>query len=307
MHRFAYALTLFALSTISALAAVDPVLLELVPPNAEILYGVQVQPVMATPFGKAAYARVLANNPAIDRFAGLLGLDPKRDIRELLLVTLPSARPKLARFDLILVRGNFRVDRFASVARLSGGSAVEDHGAVTISPIAGSLRQSLTLLDSSTAAIGPSTALQELKARKSAKNSFTGALAQKALNISANNDVWFASTGAPVAQLFGNRAWLPDAIVNSVHETSGGIKFQAESAALSAEAITASDSISQAASQALTLALRLVKNARTAPLREARISSSGTNVRASLTTSDAELERMLLKAAPKKTLSAGIR
>lgn len=289
-----------------AAAAVDPALLDLVPGNAEVLYGVSVQPLIATSFGKVAYTRVLSNNPSIDRFAALVGMDPKRDVHELLLVTLPPAAPKLVRYDLVLVKGSFRVERFVSAARLSGAGVIEDHGITTIEASPGTLRQTLVFVDSSTAMIGPAGILKEVVARRAAKNFYSGALKQKAAALSGANELWFVASGAPAARLFSNRPWVPGSMVNSVREILGGAKFQGDSATLTADATTTSETLSQVGVQALNAAVRLIKNPRSAPLRETQFSASGPTIRATLTLNDADFERLLLKPDNRKSVMAGV-
>lgn len=56
MNRLSFLPALAFLISTTAPAAVDPALLNLVPPEAKVLYGIQVQATLASPFGQFAFS-----------------------------------------------------------------------------------------------------------------------------------------------------------------------------------------------------------------------------------------------------------
>src|SRR5260370_9483388 len=97
MHPFRVApilsvlLSALLLVSATARAAVDPALLDLVPPRTQVLYGIQVQQTLSSPFGQFVLSRMPDNRAALLQFAAATGFDLQRDLREVLLAG--SARP----------------------------------------------------------------------------------------------------------------------------------------------------------------------------------------------------------------------
>lgn len=77
-----------------ALAAVDPALLDLAPPETTILMGIQVRAALATPLGRLAFEQMqsTATGPGLpgrvlQDFAAATGFDLKADLQEILIGT----------------------------------------------------------------------------------------------------------------------------------------------------------------------------------------------------------------------------
>ena len=71
------------LGAATASAAVDPALLALMPPDASLLFGVQAQNVLASPFGRFAVAQLPANNGMM-QLAAATGFNYQQDLKEIL-------------------------------------------------------------------------------------------------------------------------------------------------------------------------------------------------------------------------------
>ena len=78
MNRYAIVPALALLAAVTASAAVDPNLLGLVMPDAKVLYGVQVQQTLSSPFGQFAILH-LPQNDAMLRFQAATGFELQRD------------------------------------------------------------------------------------------------------------------------------------------------------------------------------------------------------------------------------------
>jgi hypothetical protein len=86
MNRQSIVPALALLVTATAGAAVDPNLLGLVMPEAKVLYGVQIQQTLASPFGQFALLH-LPQNDAMIRFQAATGFELQRDLREILVAS----------------------------------------------------------------------------------------------------------------------------------------------------------------------------------------------------------------------------
>lgn len=91
--RFRLILSFLAVSLASAAPRVDNVLVRMVPPDATSLVGAHMDQLIASDL----YQKLLAQQklPQIDQFSQETGFDPRRDVREILLVTVPQGEALL--------------------------------------------------------------------------------------------------------------------------------------------------------------------------------------------------------------------
>lgn len=220
----------------AASAAVDPALLDLMPPDAAVLFGMQVQSVLASPFGQYAVAQLPANNGMV-QLAAATGFDYHHDLMEILGAT-PAPNGVKPRPSLVLARGNFDVSKFLALAAVTGSTLTYYNGAQIISPP--NKHASMAFLNASTLAIGSPEALQAVIDRYGAHVHFTGTLAQKAVIASSSNDAWFA-TVTPASQ-FANPAApaSPATLLQSVVGAWGGVSFNNAGASFLSELTTPS-------------------------------------------------------------------
>src|SRR5215472_3544736 len=68
----------------SALAAIDPGLLNLVMPDAKVLSGLQVDQTLNSPFGQYILNQFQPNDQGFLKFMSATGFDPRHDLREIL-------------------------------------------------------------------------------------------------------------------------------------------------------------------------------------------------------------------------------
>jgi len=245
------------LGAAAASAAVDPALLDLMPPDAAVLFGLQVQSVLASPFGQYAVAQLPTNNGMV-QFAAATGFDYQHDLIEMLGAT-PAPNGTRPRPSLVLARGNFQVSKFLALAAVTGSTLTYYNGTQIISPP--NNKSSLAFLNASTLAIGSPATLQVAIDRygtqslsQPSRNS-TSPLGLKAIAASSTSDAWFA-TVAPASQ-FANPAApaSPATLLQSVVEASGGVHFGSTGGATFASELT-TPSAQQA--QSLVAILQLV-------------------------------------------------
>ena len=281
-----------ALLAAPAFGAVDQTLLDLVPAEAKVLYGIDVVKSLTSPFGRQIAARSISRNPGLDRLSAVTGFDLKRDLREVLFVALgSSAASKPLHYQLTLARGTFRPDRLASMANLSGATVSMAGSVQIIRPAATMAHASLAFLDASTLIMGDDQVIRDLLNHRAAPGQMTP-LKRKAMAISAQQDAWFA-TVSPVSELgFVERRGLPIAFLETFREAAGGIRFSRDSITISAQVLAASAADAKNAADALKAAVSLIRNPNTAVLKSAQISADASTIRATLELPERGVERL---------------
>jgi hypothetical protein len=157
---------------------VDQALLDLVPADTVTLVGVQMDKMRETPLYKklAAEQRI----PRLDDFTRETGLDPRTDIREVLLAS--NKKDNLA-----LVRGRFAVSELEAKIEKQGGRRMPHKGRTLF----GNEQGAVVFLNSSTALAGRTAQLRALL--DGPKGRPPQALLDKLTLIPASNQVWAAS------------------------------------------------------------------------------------------------------------------
>jgi len=102
------------------LFATDPMLVNLLPPDAKVVAGVNVDQAKGTQFGQYILNQMQTADTHLQEFIALTGFDPRRDIHELLVSSDGNPQNHTG---LALARGN------CDVAKITGAAA--QHGAVT--------------------------------------------------------------------------------------------------------------------------------------------------------------------------------
>ena len=157
---------------LTASAAVDPALLALVPPDASMLFGMQVQNVLSSPFGQYAAAQLPVNNGMV-MFAAATGFNYQHDLQEI----VGASNGGGTRPSLILARGQFQPDKFLALAAVAGATITNFNGTQIFTPPQGPL--SVAFLDASTLALGDPDSLKAAIDRYAAHAQFSGPLAEQ--------------------------------------------------------------------------------------------------------------------------------
>jgi hypothetical protein len=299
MSRHAIIPGLALLITATAGAAVDPGLLDLVMPDAKVLFGVRVPQTLGSPFGQYALNHLLGAQ-ALTRFFALTGLDPRRDLQEVLVASATPGIPGDGSDALILVRGTFAPERFIAVATLTGATVSDYHGVQVINPQQPG-PPAFAFLDSSTLAIGAERMLTGVIDRRTNQSNYTGPLAQKALDASATGDAWFA-TVTPLSDLIPATpaaGFDPATLLQSIIETRAGLRFDSNGVTVVAEALTHSDAEARGLAGILKLAAGMVRGTPAAALQYAQVTANGPVTRVTLTVDEQDLERSFRSASPK--------
>jgi len=308
MNRLAIVPALALLISATAEAAVDPNLMGLVMPEAKVLYGIQVQQTLASPFGQYAISH-LPQNDAMKRFEVATGFELQRDLREILVASSTTGNLSDGSDALVLASGAFAPDKVLALATVIGAKVSDYRGVPMITPP--QQRDSraqqrddrvFAFLDASTIAIGSEPLIHGVIDRHATMAVFAGPLFQKALDASATHDAWFA-TVTPLTDLIpagSTGGFDPTTLLQSVIESWVGVHFDTNGLTLSAEALTHSATEAQGLAGMLKLMSGMVKGTPAAALQNAQVSASGPVMRVILTVPEQDLERTFHGAAPRR-------
>jgi len=299
MNRHTIVPILAVVLSATAGAAVDPALLDLVMPDAKVVFGVQISQTLASPFGQYALTHLLGTE-ALTRFATATGFDAQRDLQEVVVASATPGSPGDGSDALILARGAFAPDKFIALAALTGATVSDYRGISVIQPHANGPR-AFAFLDSSTVAIGDEPLLNGVIDRRANQSTFAGPLRQKVGDASSTGDAWFA-TVTPLVDLIpagSSGGFNPATLLQSVTESWAGLHFDSSGVTLVAEALTHSDAEAKGLAGILKLATGMVRGTPAAALQNAQVTSSGPVTRVTLTVAEQDLERSFRSAAPR--------
>jgi len=327
MNHLRAAILLITLAASTALAAVDPGLLALAPSDAKAMVGVQVAATTSSVFGQYLFSQI-PNDPNINSVTTLIGFDPRRDIQELL-VTAGDASSFL-----ILGRGHYQPDKMTAAAKLAGATGSKYRGFEILSGGAnakvnvGDRPGALVFLDNSIIAMGDTASIKAVIDRRAANTSFSGILADRAKQISAANDIWFASLnpslgilgGAGAANGQANQGQNQNPMQNPVQtflqaavQASGGIKFSATAVTVNAEVLAKTPQDAQSMVDVLRFGASMIQMNRkqggaaanaASLLDAATFATSGAVARVSVALPEQQMEQLFMQHTGSKKVAA---
>jgi hypothetical protein len=220
--------------------AADAGLLSLAMPDARAMGGINVEQVRLSPFGQYLMAQITEREPGLAALIDATGFDPRRDLREILVVWNSEAGAKSG---VIMARGTFDVARIVEAA-LSQGQTVETYKGVEM--VGDPAKGSLAFVDSTLVIAGDNADVRAAIDRRSAAVGIGADLAAQLNQLSSTEDAWFV-TLVPPAQLQEVGAML-----NKVQQASGGVKFGAN-VVLTAQTVSQTDQDATALAETLKM------------------------------------------------------
>jgi hypothetical protein len=248
--------------TAAAVASVDPALLNLVPPDAKLVSGIQVEQSKASPFGRYVLSQMGSGNADLTKFIAATGFDPRSDLSELLVATAGTVEKQAI---IVFGRGVFNPVKIASLAKNSGATLLNYKGIDLITHKDAKSDNSVAFLTASTAAMGNTDAVKAAIDRSQTGPFLSADIQAKVRDLAAVNDAWFLSTG-PITNLFAGK--MPDQNLNqamnwnllqAVLQANGGIKFGVKEITISAEALTRSGKDASALADVIRFVAGLVQ------------------------------------------------
>jgi hypothetical protein len=221
--------------------AADSALMNLVPADAKVVAGMQVDRAAASRIGQHLLSQMKDDDPDFRKFVTAGGFDPRRDLRE---VVLASTSGPDKGHGLVLARGAFDVSRLVALARTTGATVQKYQGLDVITG-PGAEAGWVVFPDSTTAIGGDPQMVRNALDRRRGGAPMDARMAAKVNEFGNRYDIWMVST-LPVSQFAGK---MPDQQVSGamrgdmmqgIEQTSGGILL-GSMVQVAGEAVTRSD------------------------------------------------------------------
>jgi hypothetical protein len=302
----------FSLAAATATAGVTPALLNLVMPDATVVSGMNVDQSLTSPFGQYILSQMQFNDSGFLQFMTSTGFDPRKDLREIVAAT-PATASATVHTALIVGRGVFQPAMIIGSATAQGGTIANYRGFHLIGPPAGQSGEAvaLTFLDGATAAMGDIASVKGAVDRKIAGSTFSGTLAQTAVQVSASNSAWFC-TNTPLSDFMSTRPSgnlgpvAQSGLIQAIQQASGGVQFGSTAITVSADAVTASPQNAQSLVDVLKFFVSMIAGNANAPsnvtsiANSAQFSVSGSTAHISLLLPEAQVEQLLMPQGAKR-------
>jgi|GEM_PF-811949 len=242
----------FSPQAVSAPSA-DVTLTNLVLPESRVLVGIQVDRIKASPQGQVFLSQMESAGPGIKRFIGEIGLDPRRDVEEVLIIGSGNPKENKTAF---LLRGTFEQQKVLNAAHRSA-TAVRHYKGVPMIVLRGvgtappssvprRLNRSwFALLNNRIGVVAEAGVLQEIVDRQASPVSPNPRVATRISELSQHYDVWWLSLAS--AQEWADQltdetlqAAMKGELLRTIQEISGGVQC-GPLVEISGQAITRSD------------------------------------------------------------------
>ena len=310
----------------SSLFAADPQLLSMAPSDANTFAGINVTQAKTSQFGQFLLNN-MPQNADFQAFVSKTGFDPRTDISEVLIaatLAAPPATPPAADSQdatgvhqalssgLFLAKGTFNIQKILATATTDDKVQVSTYSGVQLLTIDGHV--ALGLIDAATAAVGDVASVKAALDRRNGSGSAIDPVIMARINqLSTTEDAWSVSSKGLMALAGGMGSGAAgSAILQSIQQTSGGIKF-GTNIVVTGQAIAATAQDAASLSDVLKMLSQMVTmhsgpsgapSELTSVLKSLTISTDGSTVNLSLTLPEDQLEA-LIKLAHGGSIAAG--
>lgn len=221
----------FAIAALAAvpLAAVDPALMKLVPSDATVVAGMNIEQARVSPFGQFVLKQLPMEDAGLRKLMDAAGFDPRRDLREVVVASVGGQQASQGK-GIVLATGSFDPARIAAMAR-EQGAVVTSYAGVDV--LGGKEPKSgwLALLDRSLAVAGEPDQVKAAIDRYQKGGAGPGvSISAKATEWSGRADAWVVSTGSPAG--WTSHVPAPQAAgplkgisLDAIEQSAGGVKF----------------------------------------------------------------------------------
>ncbi len=306
MHfrRLGVSLALFSAAAGSAaLAAADVSMLNLLMPDAKVVTGVDVERTRNSPFGQYLIQQMTAKDAGLEKFTEMTGLDPRKDLFEVILASSDSGVSLHASAGAVVVmRGAFNPSKLTQLAG-AHGTVTSYNGTQVLETGKGAASAWVGFLGNVMVAGPPTSVKTAIDRYRSAKN-IDALLASRVQAASSKHDAWFLTTVSPGA-LAGNLSSNPDVkgamtgdLMQGIESLSGGVKFGAN-VIVSGEATARSNQDATALVDVLRFFATMAQSngAKSGPmsmLNAVQMTAEGKTVKFSLTTPEQDFEKLFM-------------
>jgi hypothetical protein len=213
-------------------AAVDQGLLALVPESTVLLTGIDADVTRSSDFGQFLLRRMNNEDDHFRKFVEDTGFDPRRDLQSFLFAGFGAHQGHGVSKFAILARGVFDSNRILGAVKARSVVSTQSYAGVPIfidrQP---GNDNAFAFPEVGVAVMGDLGTVKEVLNHRATPSVLDPALLQRVNDVSAANDVWFASLLS--GSFFGNRIDLPgggsqlkdSSALQSVLQSSGGVHF----------------------------------------------------------------------------------
>jgi hypothetical protein len=210
-------------------SAADSALLDLIMPDAKVVFGANVSRILASPLGKNFTGKEPQVGAALAGFAAATGFNLARDLEEILVAT--TGGPKDAP-TLVVLRGIFDKERVRAFAK-SNGAAVSTYNGLEIYTGARNMGTekvsgAFAVIDQSIVIGGPLEQVRAAIRGRSQGAKISADLSRKIAVLSENYDAWFVSivpASGLASRLDDSKTAATAEMLKSIEQLSGGVKF----------------------------------------------------------------------------------
>jgi len=293
------------LAGLSTSLAVDPLLLNLVMPEARAVAGLDVARAATSPLGRFLLAEVSTQaEQDWQRLRDMTGFDPRSDLREILAAAPGGANDPRR---IVTAAGRFDAARIIALARSHGAEVISYQGTEILHFGAKDKHSAaLVFLNDALAAAGdPDSVRLAVGRHRHGGPALNPTLARLIESWSATNEAWFVSL-IPGRDLVRPAAGPQATALSVIERAAGGMQLgemvvgTAELTAQSAQDAAALGDLARLVSSLPGLNRRDPRAARLADLlRQLEVSVSGQTVRLRLAVPEQQLEELILLMRPR--------
>lgn len=284
------------------LPAADAQLLNMVPPEAKVLAGVNVDQARSSPLGQFVL-NMIPPDPAFEQFVSTSGFDPRRDLREILVAAVGPGKNAA---HLFLARGTFSVERLLGLAPKTLKEQ-NYNGTRVFSPGhegPGNGGMVFAFPDGNTVVAGDLASVKAALDRRGQAKTIDAGMATRVSALSSTLDVWALSTlpftGMPAMPAGPNsKSLVSSELLSKIQQTSGGIKF-GDQVHLIGEATTGDPKDASALGDVIRFLVMMVQSqappeaaAAVALVKNLQVVADGTTVRMDLAIGESQIEALL--------------
>jgi hypothetical protein len=284
----------------SLAAAADPALLNLLPPQAPMIFGVQVEQSRYSPFGQFLLAQAEKQNGDLKEFIAVTGFDPRRDVTEMV-----GAAQGPGKGGLVCVRGRFDIPRILAAVQAKH-KAGESYRGVTVLLGRGHRPGALAFLDSTLAVAGDAASVKAAIDRWRDGGAIPPQTAAQVSEAALRYDAWLVTSASP-AELAGRipddtvKGTMQGDLIRAIERMSGGIKFGAD-VTIAGESVLKTDKDAAALADVLRFLVSLAQLQGNAEARarlgdyarQMQLAAEGNRVKVTLVIPEAEFEKLIL-------------
>lgn len=204
--------------------AADSPLLKLVMPDAQILFGANVERIVNSQIGKEIGSQIQGKLPELQQAIQKTGFDPTKDLKEVLIAATAQGQKGPA---LVLVRGSFDPDKIRA-AIASTGRTPQVYQGVQILDNPSKTNGAFAFLDGTIAVGGDLDQVQAAIRRRSHATTLNPQLAAQVAAMSDRYDIWVvsaASLGKMTDGISGPQLKQAGELLKTIDQVSGGLKF----------------------------------------------------------------------------------